>query len=452
MRALNNKGIAISSILYTLLVLFVALIFGILGLIASSKATYDTLKIRLNNRLNGLVESNNTTSVLNFTESLLYHSETYNYMGGTYLKGLQDNNYLWYSGNLYRIMGKDEYNNIRLISEGNITSIPYHSSSSPFSTSYLKAWLNSYFYNHLSNTSILQNTSYCTDPISDISNAKTICTSSVIDTKVTTLSLDEYVLSSLNNSNSDPFWTLSTYTSDTSRAWYINESGDMDYRSVSLSNGVRPVITISSKTIITDGDGTLSFPIMVDDSTTKTGKLIDNAVSGDYVILAGNKYRVIEKIAGTGTKLILDNYLSSTETYTNMITKMSNNTYLTQLGLTTSDSRLVNYTWDRGNNFTNGKSYTVSLATSTNIFTSYIGGIRVGEMYSSNSNSIPLSSRKNYWTLTPYSSSNSWNVYAKSFVNYLSNSSTSSVRPALMISLNVNITKGNGTLENPYEI
>lgn len=452
MKALNNKGIAISGILYTLLVLFVALIFGILGLVSSSKITYDNFKIKLNNRLNGVVESNNTTSILNFTESLLYHSETYNYMGGTYLKGLQDNNYLWYSGNLYRIMGKDEYNNIRLISEGNITSIPYHSSSGAFSTSYLKEWLNSYFYDHLGNKNLLQNTSYCKDAVSAISEVKTICTSSVIDTKVTTLSLDEYILSSLNNSNSDPFWTLSTYTSDTSRVWYIDESGNTAYRSASSTNGVRPIITISSKTIITSGDGTSSFPIRVDDSTIKTGKLMDNAVSGDYVSLAGKRYRVVEKISGIGIKLVLDSYLSSTETYTNMITNMTNNTYLTELGLTTTDSRLVNYTWDRGNNFTNGKSYTVSLATSSNVFTSYTGGIRVGEMYSSNSDSILPSLRKNYWTITPYSSSSSWNIYAKGFSNYLSTSSKSGVRPVLMISLNVDITKGDGTLKNPYVI
>lgn len=452
MRVLNNKGMAISGILYTLLVLFVALIFGILGLIASSKVTYDNQKIKLNNRLNGVVESNNTSSVLNFTESLLYHSKTYNYMGGTYLKGTQDNNYLWYSGNLYRIMGKDEYSNIRLISEGNIASIPYHNNSSSFSTSYLKDWLNNYFYNHLSNTSILQNTSYCTDPISSTSDAKTICNSSVIDTKVTTLSLNEYILSSSNNLSSDPFWTSSAYTSDTTNAWYISESGNMNYRSVSQATGVRPVITISAKTIITEGDGTSSFPFKVDNLTTKTGKLIDNVVSGDYVSLAGMKYRVVEKIASTGTKLVLDGYLSSTETYTNMITKFGNNTYLTQLGLTTSDPRLASYTWDRGTYFTYGLSYTVSLATSSNTFTSYTGGIRVGEMYSSNSNSIPLLSRKNYWTMTPYTSTKSWNVYAKSFSNCLGTSSTSSVRPVIIIKLSVDITKGDGTLEDPYVI
>ena len=53
---LNNKGMAVSGILYTLLVLFIALIFGILGLISSSKTTYDKLKHSVGDRLNGIEE------------------------------------------------------------------------------------------------------------------------------------------------------------------------------------------------------------------------------------------------------------------------------------------------------------------------------------------------------------------------------------------------------------
>lgn len=52
----KNRGLAISSILYTLLVLFLALLFGILGLITASKVTYDSYKTNLGNRLNGIEE------------------------------------------------------------------------------------------------------------------------------------------------------------------------------------------------------------------------------------------------------------------------------------------------------------------------------------------------------------------------------------------------------------
>ena len=49
---MNNKGMAISSILYTILVLFLVLLFGILGLISSAKTTFDTLKNKIFANLN----------------------------------------------------------------------------------------------------------------------------------------------------------------------------------------------------------------------------------------------------------------------------------------------------------------------------------------------------------------------------------------------------------------
>ena len=49
---MNNKGMAISSILYTILVLFLVLLFGILGLISSAKTTFDALKNKLYADLN----------------------------------------------------------------------------------------------------------------------------------------------------------------------------------------------------------------------------------------------------------------------------------------------------------------------------------------------------------------------------------------------------------------
>ena len=49
---MNNKGMAISSILYTILILFLALIFGLLGRISSAKTTFDTLKSKLYTDLN----------------------------------------------------------------------------------------------------------------------------------------------------------------------------------------------------------------------------------------------------------------------------------------------------------------------------------------------------------------------------------------------------------------
>ena len=78
-------------------------------------------------------------------------------------------------------MGKDENNNIRLISEGNITTIPYNEISHVFAGSHIEDWLNVYFKSHLDSNieSMLQNTSYCTEVADSDSSSRTTCSSAV---------------------------------------------------------------------------------------------------------------------------------------------------------------------------------------------------------------------------------------------------------------------------------
>ena len=80
---MNNKGMAISSILYTILILFLALLFGILGLISSAKTTFDSLKEKLymdiNNNMPDVLVSANTDdpTKLNLTISSRKYIDSY---------------------------------------------------------------------------------------------------------------------------------------------------------------------------------------------------------------------------------------------------------------------------------------------------------------------------------------------------------------------------------------
>lgn len=56
---LNKKGIAISSIIYSILILFLMLIFGILSLLGSRKLTFDKFKSDVMNELNNSTNSGN---------------------------------------------------------------------------------------------------------------------------------------------------------------------------------------------------------------------------------------------------------------------------------------------------------------------------------------------------------------------------------------------------------
>jgi hypothetical protein len=71
---LNNKGMALSSILYTLLVLFLALLFGILGIIPSGNFTLNKLKNDIITKLdNGIIDN----STINYVcrKAIILHTE-----------------------------------------------------------------------------------------------------------------------------------------------------------------------------------------------------------------------------------------------------------------------------------------------------------------------------------------------------------------------------------------
>src|SRR5574344_1966516 len=102
-------------------------------------------------------------------------TKNYSYMGGCYLKGAQTKNYLWYSGFLLRIMGINKDGSVKLITEENVTSIPYNTSVSSFKDSHVDKWLNDYFYNNLRGKEILVYSNFCQESITTTSSSRTEC-------------------------------------------------------------------------------------------------------------------------------------------------------------------------------------------------------------------------------------------------------------------------------------
>lgn len=389
-------------------------------------------------------------------DDLLASSETYTYMDGTYLKNTQDNNYIWLSGNLYRIMGKDENGNVRLISEGNITIISYDDTSNVFETSHAYEWLNDYFYRHLESSlqNQLQMTSYCKDVTDDSSSARTTCTSEG-NAMIILMSLDEFNLagsnSYLRDSEIDVWYTLTPNTS-TTRGWSGRANTNATTFSVIGAGGIRPIITISSDVIMESGSGTKTDPYQIEKS--KGSIILRNiATSGEYVKLDGKLYRVMEKTM-EGTKMVLDGYVSEAMNYRNMLTSLQDGSVLNELVSAANQAKVAAITWNHGRSFDYGKHYSIALDdTGTDIFSSKVGTIRIGEMYAAPSDSVSGSDRMTYsWTLTKVNASYSWYVIRDSTTDYNSVSSTYGIRPVLVISPTVTIKGGNGTYHSPYEI
>ena len=189
----------------------------------------------------------------------------YSYMDGCYIKGNPSNNYIWYSGFLWRIMGINADGTVRMIVDENVTALPWgaNSTAENWDGSHVKEWLNDYFYNRLKGNDIITNQTWCSETTISSSSARTTCTTnlSIEQAKVGLITLDEYNLANGTDSYLDIAqnqWTLTPY--DGSNVWFFDVSSHAYNYNVNNSLGVRAVINVNADAIITSGNGTWSSP------------------------------------------------------------------------------------------------------------------------------------------------------------------------------------------------
>ena len=437
------------------------------------------------------------TPIIEKVKELVYNNgacktdgTTYQYMDGCYLKGNSNNNYIWYSGFLWRIMGINVDGSVRLITDENVTAIPYHENSSNWDGSYAKDWLNNYFYPRLKGNNIIKEETWCSETTTDENSARTECTDnlSTQSAYVGLMTIDEYNLAGGSSSylNIGQYqWTMTPYKSSTI-ALYVSSSGDVTF-DVSYTNGLRAVINVKYDATITGGNGTLGtiwsgetgpYILNEDISIEATGKLNEEATSGEYVLFAGRKYRVVDKDSNGNTKLILDGYYEETKGTIYPAAYGPNSAFSKDTGIgqklntdvlswitnndDTEKQKLVSdYTWYQ-NNFDYGQSYTISLneENPTRSVNATVGLIRVGEMLSGQSSSIltkgytTISSYNNacgYWTMTP-NSYKVWAVFYSGEADISSVSNAGGLRAVIVVNSDVTITGGNGIWSNPYQI
>ncbi len=404
-------------------------------------------------------------------------------------------NSLWYSGFLWRIMGINADGTVRLITDENVTAIPWGASNTAenWDGSYAKDWLNNYFYPRLKGNNIIKEVTWCSETTTDENSARTNCASNLSKekAKVGLMTLDEYNLAGGSSSylNIGQWqWTMTPNSS--SLAWRMNSNVGAGNNSVSTAYGLRAVINVNSDVSITGGNGTLGatwssqagpYILNEDKNVEITGKLNEKATSGEYVLFAGRKYRVVDKDSSGNTKLILDGYYEEDGKIFKMkYNDTSTNIFSTTTGigqklngdvlnwLTNNNNiekvKLVNnYTWYQ-NEFGYGQSYKISLEEKnpTRSIQATVGLIRVGEMLSSQSSSIltkeytTTSSYNNasrYWTMTPSTiSSAAWAVVDNGDANLNAVSFASGLRAVIIVNSDVTITGGNGTWSSPYKI
>ena len=403
----------------------------------------------------------------------------------TFITGTNPNNYIWYSGKLWRAVSIDPSDNsVRLVTQWNISAFPYNTKdNSAFKGSYMEQWLNDTsvdgFLGNLREPDKFIKTNSVWNATLTTATTKPEKTTMVTDA-VGLLNIYEYTMSYKNASSSTGYlnnglrwWTLTPY--DTSYVHNVSDRGGSLYDGSASSNGSRPSINLKSAVKIIDGDGTVNNPYRLQgDNDSPTGALLSTRYSGEYIRFGtgeNNLYRIVSHENGTGTKITSAIPLKDSGSYKkltfgsnttfskdNTIGTFLNGDYLTSGTYLTSDQVNMiedNTTWYLGT--VGDASYKLAKyqdATGSNLTTSTttakIGLLRIGELMAGQFDKA--GNNATYWTLTPrntaYVSCVGSNGTAGMCMKQLSFGS----RPSMNLKSNVIITGGKGTTREPFTI
>ena len=247
--------------------------------------------------LKSLIESDTN----HIKKNVVVNGNTVNKIYGTKEEQLTMNNYVLYSGQLWEVIETNDTNNtIKLVSPVSLTSISY-GETNDWNSSWVKKWLNEYFYSKLERTDLIKETEFCIDPVDvtpDSYTKMTTCTNKETE-KVGLLTYEDYIYALDGTTIQDGgsyldedelSWLITPNNTSSNKHWhtyYENPSKlSISYNINEYGLGVRPVISIKDNVLIKGGKGTRSNPYILSSerNLNKNTKLNLGKV-GDYVYL-----------------------------------------------------------------------------------------------------------------------------------------------------------------------
>jgi len=366
-----------------------------------------------------------------------------------YIVGTPTNNYVWYSGKMWRIFSYNQITEtVKAVTVNPMTSIYYNNNGTRnYVGSDVETWLNNDFLNSLKDSaSFITNNNY---PVG-----------------ATTTKSKVALISSTDFNQIKSWYGISGQNSWTMEGSIINGTTTSTPASTTLQS-IRPVITFASDVLVYSGSGTSAEPFIIDNNSNAhgvSGDLINTRFSGEYIQLAdGKNYRIISteggitKVIGTYSFSLDSNHYSdnhfdyASSTIRTTLESKFNATmkgYMTKgdFCLETINGDQLAYrsskclTSDRVNN-----SITVGMPKIGEMFTTAIQG--VGE----------------YWTINPNNENptNTDDGYYHATINTILTTGSSSTRkitesvdmvPVFYLKDTLTILSGNGMPNTPYKL
>ena len=405
-----------------------------------------------------------------------------------------NDNYVWYSGKLWRIVALYPNGIMKLVTENPMTVIDF-GEDFLFNESYANNWLLQEFLPTLSNYEKI----VVFNAIWDISFYDASSENKMIIRRpIGLLNSYEYEMS-ITNDNS--YLNIGQY-------WWLSDSYDQKYvrgisdegkviSSLSLlsSLAVRPSIylkasvSFSNSSELDVGKRNNPYRIIGDKKVGEKGELVSNRQIGEFVVINNQVYRIVgfeEKESSIITKLVLTEYVENTNS-------SNGNKFLASFGEDTSfktDSNSEQYwdnylknNWLKDNNMQDVGTYYLGSYHSGNylqtlckndvddidncikiddnelLYQGMVGLLRVGEMFSAQQSfKEHITSSDKYlpmWLITPYKEGttsvrkiNNNGVLGSTSIH----GNFNAVRPTIYLKANIKIASGEGTITNPYQL
>lgn len=359
-----------------------------------------------------------------------------------YYKGLDVNNYIWYSGRLWRIISIDD-TGIRMITDKSQGSIVW-GMNTDYDNSYIKTWLSDegLFLESLDNyQEYLVMNKNCIDKF-ELGN---VTCNNYIDSYVGLLSVSDYLRANGKDSylnNGEYYWLMNTSVGN--RAYYVFSEGGINNETsmneTYYSYGVRPVVVLSGNVDYYGGDGTKDSPYQVN---MNSGELLKSKSVGEYVMINDNLYRIQKKSDGQ-VRLIMDGLVKEKDkevkyNYSKGISYLNNEFYkkLPKNVIVKCDFNTGNYGKKSSYDFMN-----VSKKTSNG----FIGVPSISELFTSGID--------NYWLYNSYDENNSLQYKSRMDGRIIADDKNNKnyLRPVLCIRDDIIVNEGTGLIDSPYVI
>ena len=308
----------------------------------------------------------------------------------TFITGTNPNNYIWYSGKMWRAVSKYKSDNsIKLVTQWPISFLSYHKviGYNKFKGSFAEQWLNDTsvdgFLGNLKNYTSFIKTGVSWKTLEDSDSIRNPKVVNVTDT-IGLLNLEEVETIRGYLDNGHIWWIASSYdySNGVGKTWRFNaNSANTQMYYPSAIDGMRPAIILKPGIGIAVGTGTEKDPyrLVGDNDTPASGTLLKTRYSGEYVRFGNgnnNLYRIVSKENGNAKIVSAEPLKDSTGEF--IYKKFGNSSSNTTYAPTDSASNIAYWLNNDFLNISNGYLTSAQVAMIDN-GTWYLGAVTQGE-------------------------------------------------------------------------